>query len=42
MAELKQNTYESRGRQFFYAMEVILIQTENETLYNGNEHSTEE
>lgn len=42
MAELKQNTYESRGSQFFYAMEIIPIQTEKEMLCNGIEHSREE
>lgn len=42
MAELKQNAYESRGSQFFHAMEIILIQRENEMLWNGTEHSAEE
>lgn len=42
VAELKQNTYESRGSQFFYAMEIVLIQTENEMLCNGTERSTGE
>lgn len=42
MAELKQKTYESRGNQFLYAMEIVLIQTENKLLCNGIKHSEEE
>lgn len=32
MAELKQNTYESRGNQFLYAIEIVLIQTKQNVL----------
>lgn len=41
MAELKQKTYESRGNQFLYAMEITLIQTEDKMLCNGIKHSKE-